>query len=114
LEQRAQSSSSLPEVQNQLTELVADIVRGWGYDMPDDTGPATRLVADLGFQSVDLVMLMLSIEAHWDVSGIPFERLLRIDGARYLDELSLGELARFLTNELGRLTAAQAPVSGGD
>jgi acyl carrier protein len=101
-------------VANQLTELVAEIVNGWGYDMPDDNGLATRFVADLGFQSVDLVMLMLAIEAHWEVSGIPFERLLQVDGTRYLDELSFGDLSQFLVEELGRLTAVPSPASDGN
>jgi acyl carrier protein len=113
LEEYARSGPSLHGVENQLTELVAEIVNSWGYDMPGDTGSATRLVADLGFQSVDLVMLMLAIEAHWDVSGIPFEQLLLVDGSRYLDELSIGDLSRFLAEELGRLTAVPSPASDG-
>jgi acyl carrier protein len=114
LEECAQSSPSLHDVENQLTELVAEIVNGWGYDMPDDTRSATRFVADLGFQSVDLVMLMLAIESHWEVSGIPFERLLLVDGSRYLDELSIGDLSQFLEDELGRLPAASSPAGDGN
>jgi acyl carrier protein len=113
LEEYARSDLSLHGVENQLTELVAEIVNGWGYDMPGDTGSATCFVADLGFQSVDFVMLMLAIEAHWDVSGIPFEQLLLVDESRYLDELSIGDLSQFLAEQLGRSTAVPSPASDG-
>jgi acyl carrier protein len=74
------------------------------------SGPPTRetlLVHDLGFQSLDVVMLILAIEGHFERRGLPFDQLL-VDGDQYVSDLSLGQIADFLEDHLGAHDAGSA------
>lgn len=81
----------LPRVVSMLNDLTADCDRGFSGAI----GPDTRLVADLGFDSVDVVQFALLIEDRFQRRKLPFEKLLMTDG-RYRDDITVGEVAEFL------------------
>ncbi|WP_295541951.1 acyl carrier protein [uncultured Thiohalocapsa sp.] len=88
-----------------LIALLHDIVRDWDLDLTDPVGPDTGIVGDLGFESVDLMQLIVAVEKQFDVRGLPFDELLMRDGG-YVQELTVGELDRFLVQQLPKLQAA--------
>lgn len=63
-------------------------------------GPETRLVADLGFASADLVILASEIEEQYKRQNLPFYKLFMTANGRYVDDLHVSELVNFLHNHL--------------
>ena len=68
--------SILPDLVEMLTDLTSDWDRGLGGPI----GAKTRLVADLGFDSVDDVQVAIAIEEQFQRRKLPFEKLLMVDG----------------------------------
>lgn len=61
----------------------------------------TRLLADLGFESIDIIQLVVAIQEEILRRKLSFDRLLMKDG-RYVDDLSIGQIADYLAvNETG-------------
>ncbi|HET6372216.1 MAG TPA: acyl carrier protein [Candidatus Polarisedimenticolia bacterium] len=98
-----------------LIGIIADIVQDWDLDFSGGITPETRLVADLGFQSIDIVMLMGEIHKHYDRRNLPFEGLL-LSGGKYVDEIRIKSIADFLLTHLNRPADRPVgqPVAGGD
>ena len=90
-----------------LLKIIADIVQDWDLDFSGGLGPQTRLVADLGFQSIDVVMLIGEIQKHYDRRSLPFEKLLLQDG-RYVAEIRIEDVAGFLAAQLTEPAGAAA------
>jgi acyl carrier protein len=83
----------LPRVTATLEALVQD------WDLGAPIGPATHLVADLGFESIDLIQMVAALEEEFGRPNLPFADLLIVDG-RYIDDLSVRQIAEFLTARL--------------
>lgn len=88
-------------IQNDLFEILRDMMRDWDLDLDDGIGPETRLIADLEFESIDVVQLVVAIEERYGRGGLPFEELLMEDG-RYVDEIVIGDVVDFLHQHLAR------------
>lgn len=58
-------------------------------------GADTRLLADLGFESIDIIQLVVAIQEEILKRKLSFDRLLMKDG-RYVDDLSIGQIADYL------------------
>jgi acyl carrier protein len=82
----------LQDVVATLEEMVSE---DWDVAPSGPIGPDTRLVADLQFASIDLVALLSDVEELYQRRDWPFEELLMVDG-RYVDDLSVGQIADFL------------------
>ena len=65
-----------------------------GYD-----ADVAKLLADLGFESIDIIQLVVAIEQMVGKRKLPFNELLMRDG-RYVDDLSIGQIADFLASRL--------------
>jgi acyl carrier protein len=62
----------------------------------------TRLLADLGFESIDIIQLVVAIQEEILRRKLSFDKLLMRDG-RYVDDLSIGQIADYLAaNEPGQ------------
>lgn len=48
---------TLQSIQQQLAVLLNDMIQEWDIELLDPIGAETRLIADLGFESVDLMQL---------------------------------------------------------
>jgi acyl carrier protein len=66
-----------------------DLIRDWEIDEP--IGSDTRVVADLGFESIDLIQMAAALEEAFRPHRISFVDMLVADG-RYVDDLSVGEI----------------------
>ena len=92
-----------------LSALIEDFTQDWDEDFDGPLGADTRLLADLGFESIDIIQFIVAIEEDFGLRKIPFETLLMQDG-RYVDDLSIGQIAAFLAPHL--VAAAQAAQAG--
>jgi acyl carrier protein len=87
-----------------LFAAISGMMADWDRDDIPPLSEETLLVADLGFQSLDIVVLMGNMSRQLSRTDIPFERLLFLDGRPILD-LSLRVLTDFLWEQAGRAPA---------
>lgn len=87
------------ELVGQLATLLQDFTQDWDNEFEGDMGPDTKLLADLGFESIDIIQLVVAIEQMVGKRKLPFNELLMRDG-RYVDDLSIGQIASFLAARL--------------
>ncbi|MCB1686841.1 MAG: acyl carrier protein [Halioglobus sp.] len=82
-----------------LVEILEDMIADWDMDLDEPLGTGTRLIIDLGFESIDVVQFIAAIEEHYRNRSIPFEELVMKDG-RYVDEIVVGNVVTFLKPHL--------------
>ena len=82
-----------------LRKIVEEITGDWETGFAGGITPETKLIGDLGFESIDVVHLIVTLEEHYRRSDLKFDKILMHDG-RYVDDLSIGELADFLRLQL--------------
>jgi acyl carrier protein len=95
-----------------LVKMIADITQDWDLDFGGGITEETRLVSELGFQSIDVVMLVGEIHKHYGRRNLPFEKLLMVDG-RYAEEIRISEMADFLDRQLNGIAGSPASAGGG-
>ena len=86
---------------SQIEKLVIDTVKELtqDWDLEDVSINAdTALGADAGFESLDIVQLVVLIEKKLGNPGIPFESLFMQDG-EYIDDVRVSELAEFIASK---------------
>ncbi len=84
----------------EVVAILDDMTGDWDVQFEGGIRPETRLIADLAFESVDVVQLIVAVEEHFARRDLPFEHVLMKDG-QYVDELTVGELVDFLVKHLG-------------
>ncbi|MDR3417973.1 MAG: acyl carrier protein [Nevskia sp.] len=82
-----------------LAVLLADFTQDWDNEFEGEMSRGTRVLADLGFESIDIIQLIVAIEEDITHKKMPFDKLLLKDG-RYVDDLSIGQIADFLAANL--------------
>lgn len=92
---------TLQSIQQQLAVLLNDMIQEWDIELLDPIGAETRLIADLGFESVDLMQLIVAIEQAFGVRGLPYEQVLMQNGG-YVTEITTRQLADFLHRSTAR------------
>jgi acyl carrier protein len=81
-----------------VVAAVTEMIRDWDRAFADPVGAHTLLMAELGFQSIDVVVLTGELSQRLNRRDIPYERLLVIDG-RPVADLRLGTLVDFLWDQ---------------
>jgi acyl carrier protein len=87
------------KIQTDLTEILKDMTSEWDIDLVSPIGPETRLIADLGFESIDIVQFIVAIQERFNRRNLPFEELVMANG-RYVDEIAVSDAADFLYRHL--------------
>lgn len=83
-----------------LADLTTVVRRAFpDRDFPDDVGPHTRVLADLGLASIDVVVLAEQLGAFYG-KRLPFGTFLKGLRDRGADDIALGELVTFLQQNL--------------
>ena len=82
----ADRSATLAVVITTLEELIRDL------EIEEPIGPDTRVVADLGFESIDLIQMVAALEQAFRPNRVSLVDMLVADG-RYVDDLRVGEIA---------------------
>jgi len=78
-----------------LQEMTAD----WDLELEGGFQEETRIIEDIGFESVDVVQLVVAIEEHFQRRDLPFQEVLMREN-RYVDELRVAEFVDFLAARL--------------
>ena len=81
----AERSATLATVVATLEELVRDL------EIEEPIRPTTRVVADLGFESIDLIQMVAALEQAFRPRSISLVDMLVADG-RYVDDLLVDEI----------------------
>lgn len=79
----------------QLVALLVDFTQDWDLDFDGELSRDTRLLADLGFESIDIIQLVVAIQEDILKRKLSFDQLLMKNG-RYVDDLSIGQIADYL------------------
>ena len=90
------NSSSKEQVQGYIYERLAELSADWDFDA--EVGPDTLLFTQLGMESLDAVVLGVSIQEHYG-RQMPFAELLTSLGEQRRD-LSVRELVDFVHEHL--------------
>lgn len=86
------------KIEENLISIIDDLVQDWDIDMDDGITGSTSLVKDLDFASVDIIQLCVAIEQSYG-KKIGFQSLLMKEGC-YVEDLTVGEIAGFLTDKV--------------
>ncbi|MBN9523077.1 acyl carrier protein [bacterium] len=79
-----------------LADLAAVVRRAFpDRDFPDAVSDDTRVIGDLGLASIDVVVLAEQLGNHYG-KPLPFGAFLKGLRERGADDITLGELVRFL------------------
>lgn len=87
------------QIQASIIDILKDMTQEWDMDIVA-INSGTKLMENLGFVSVDIIHLVVSIEEHFK-QKLGFNALLMRDG-RYVDDLSVEEIANFVSSQLKR------------
>ncbi|HEV8440140.1 MAG TPA: phosphopantetheine-binding protein [Methylomirabilota bacterium] len=82
-----------------VVNILNDMTTDWEVGFKGKIGPDTSLVADLAFESIDVVQLAVALEEHFGQEGLPFEKMLMTEG-RYVDDLRVDQVVSFLADHL--------------
>lgn len=73
-----------------VIRTIEGLVQDWEIDEPIDA--RTKVVADLGFESVDLIQMIGALEESFRAHRLSLVDMLVVDG-RYVDDLSIAQIA---------------------
>ena len=82
-----------------IIHILEDMTADWDTAFDEPVGAETKLVADLAFESIDVVQFIVAIEEHFRRRGLPYEEFLMKDG-RYVDEIKVDHVVTFLCRHL--------------
>jgi acyl carrier protein len=97
--------ASQPRVLSAVLELMATLAGDWEYD--GEITADTNLFADLGLESLDLVVLGTTLQERY--GRLPFAEFLASIGQRPQQDVSVGELVDFVCQHS---TAGAATTTG--
>lgn len=80
-----------------VLDLLNQLSRDWEYS--GEITPETMLFADLGFESIDAVILSSFVQEHYGRT-FPFPELLAEIGQRQVKDLRIKELVTFIHHHL--------------
>ena len=81
------------------------LVQDW--DIEDAVHTGTRVVADLGFESIDLIQMVAALERAFKLKAGSLVDMLVADG-RYVDDLSVDQIVLGVAKRIGRGVARPA------
>jgi acyl carrier protein len=81
--------------------ILEDMTSDWDLEFSGGIGPNTHLIADLAFESIDMVQFIVALEEQFMRRDLPVETLLMADG-RYVDDLQVAQVVDFLSKHLNR------------
>ncbi len=93
---------SRQEILDYLLQKMGELTADWDY--PDPVSAESLLFTELGFESLDAVVLCTAIQEHYQ-TPMPFAELLAEIGQQQRD-LSIGELTDFVNTHLGGAAGA--------
>ncbi len=96
---RAPARATQEAILHTVVELVEALARGWDRGSSGQITSHTLLVGEVGFTSMDLVLLVVEIQQHYRRHDLPWEDLFAPDG-HYGADVRPIEIASFLARHL--------------
>ncbi|MEQ1929783.1 MAG: phosphopantetheine-binding protein [Parvularculaceae bacterium] len=84
-------------IEASVISLLERFVEEWGVDRR--IGPESAIVADLEFESIDIIQLVVAIEQKFGRRNMGFDELLMKNG-RYVDDLTVRQISGFVATKL--------------
>lgn len=94
------------EIMNEVLNLLTQLASDWEFE--GEIGAETRLFSDLGFQSLDAVVLGNSLQERLG-RPIPYGELLIEIGQRPFNDVTVGEWVDFTWRHLEGHSSGAAP-----
>jgi len=85
------------DIEEYVLRMLQELADDWEYSKA--VKPQTGLFRDLGFESLDAVVLGTAIQEHYQCV-MPFAELLADVGQREVRDLTVGELVTFIETHL--------------
>ena len=82
-----------------VVATLESLVQDW--DIEEPIHQATRVVADLGFESIDLIQMVAALERAFKLKGGSLVAMLVADG-RYVDDLTVDQIVHRVDERVGR------------
>jgi acyl carrier protein len=102
--------TSREEVLADVVLLLRKVADDWEYS--GEITPDTCLIADMGFESLAVVVLGAAVQEHYK-QVLPFPKLFAEIGQRERRDVSVGEWADFIHEHLGEVPLPKKPESAG-
>jgi acyl carrier protein len=96
---RGSETQSKEALLQEIIRILEYMTSDWDLGFSGGIKHDTRLIADLAFESIDVVEFVVAIEEQFMQRDLPFEKLLMVDG-RYVDDLHVVEVVDFLHEHL--------------
>jgi acyl carrier protein len=96
------------QVMSEMLELLSQLADDWEYS--GDITPDTDLFADMGLASLDVVVLAMSVQQHYE-RVLPFADLFADMGQRGIKDLSVKDWVDFIHTHLPS-AASVTPAEG--
>jgi acyl carrier protein len=90
-----------PGTTDTVVATIEVLVQDW--DIEEPIGLETKVVADLGFESVDLIQMIAALEQAFRPRRISLVDMLVADG-RYVDDLSIGQIVNHVAARIDNTT----------
>ena len=98
---------SREQILDYVLQVLEELRSDWDYSVP--VSARSRLVGDLTFESLDLVVLGTSIQEHF-AAQIPFAEFLAEIGQRAQRDATVEELVEFVHRQLAQTTSVTHPA----
>ena len=89
------SAVSREQIFQEVAKILDDMTSDWDLDFAGGIALDTHIIADLQFESIDVVQFIVQLEGKFQRKDLPFEKLLMVD-ERYRDDFTVQELVDFL------------------
>jgi acyl carrier protein len=89
------SEPTVSDYENDTIEVLHELTQDWDTGFAGEISPSTAIVADLAFESLDVVHLITALEQRYEKSDFPFEEMLMVDD-HYVEDLTVAQIARFV------------------
>jgi acyl carrier protein len=91
-------SADVLTIQSTIADILTEMLGELDLELDEPIDSPTRLIADLGFASVDFVQLIVELEGHFQ-RKFGFHDLIMPNG-HYVADLTVGELVSFIQHRL--------------
>ena len=88
---------SRDEIHTDIVGLLRKLIDDWEYD--GEITDSTRMLADLGFESLDVVVLATVVQDYYD-QVLPFPEFFAEIGQRDIRDVTVGEWVTFVGEHL--------------
>jgi acyl carrier protein len=102
--------ASRDEIRGDVLMLLGKLASDWDFD--GEITESTTLAADMGFQSLDIVVLGTAVQEHYG-QVMPFTELFAEIGQREIKDLTVGEWIDFISTHLDRAPSPPVEVMAG-